>query len=126
MKCSQRQRLPPASCHEYIKDVCFDIEFHFTLQLRKGPMCNKCNAVKAQNISVCVGILNPHISICFQRAEWHTHARLPLPPRFPGPDTSHAGPPQWAESRPLQESTLYFRHDCLLPFTTFMSLCSPR
>lgn len=33
-------------------------------------------------------------------------------------DTTHAGTPQWARPPPSQEPTLYFNHDCLLPFTT--------
>lgn len=47
-------------------------------------------------------------------------------PADPSPDTSHAGPPQWAQSPPLQESTLYFSRDCLLPLTTSMPFCSSR
>lgn len=48
------------------------------------------------------------------------------PPADPLPDTSHAEPLQWAESPPLQESTLYFSLDCLLPFTTSTPFCSSR
>lgn len=97
---------------------CFDREFYSPWRL---TIClcvwNRLNAVNAQNTQT---FLEFQCAKCWNH--W-THARLSFPPCRPFRLTHHT---LGNHNGLSQESTLYFSHDCLLPFTTSISFCSSR